>query len=124
MSREGGSGPENRKERRSFKHEIAERLDALRLGPFDILILHLPREVIENREWMIEAQAGAVEVMEAARRPVVLLPEGTKLTAEDVTPFLREMGFKVPERKPPAHLPFEKTEIVLPDKRIIRPQDN
>jgi 1-acyl-sn-glycerol-3-phosphate acyltransferase len=124
MSREGGRAPENRENRRSFKHEIAARLDALRCGPFDVLILHLPREVIENREWMAEAQQGAVEVMEAARRPVVLLPEGTKLTAEDVTPFLREMGFKVPERKSPAHLPFEKTEIVLPEKRIIRPQDN
>lgn len=116
MSREGASGPENREERRSFKREIADRLAALRLGPFDVLVLHLPREVIENPQWMAEAQQGAVEVMEAARRPVVLLPEGTKLTSEDVTPFLREMGFRVPEPGGP--------KIHTPDKRIITPGNN
>jgi len=116
MSREGGRAPENRENRRSFKHEIAARLDALRLGPFDVLVLHLPRDVIENREWMAEAQQGAVEVMEAAQRPVVLLPEGTKLTAEDVTPFLREMGFNVPERKTGRKLVLPDRELILPDE--------
>jgi hypothetical protein len=113
VSENGARGPENRKERRSFKREIAARLDALRLGPFDVLVLHLPREVIADREQLAEAQAGAVEVMEAARRPVVLLPEGTQLTAEDIAPLLREMGVPIPEpRRSIIHLP---EGIALPE---------
>lgn len=114
MSREGSSGPENRAERRSFRSRVADRLDALRLGPFDVLVLHLPPEVISDEDQFAQARAAAVEVMEAARRPVVLLPEGTDLTAESIEPLLRGMGLLPPERP--------QNVIHLPDRRIVTPE--
>lgn len=96
---------ENREERRNrqredFKKLITDRLDVLRVQVFDVLVLHLPPEVIadqSNGGLFAQAMEGAADVMAAARRPVVLLPEGTKLSAESVRPFLKELGVEVPE---------------------------
>lgn len=107
-------GKREQRERRDFKREIADRLDVLRMGPFDVLILHLPPEVIadQKRGGLFEqAQEGAKQVMEVARRGVILLPEGTGLTAESVEPFLR----KLMEETEPGPIDLTQTGLVIPE---------
>jgi len=108
MSREGISAV-----RKQFREDIVERLDVLRVGVWDVLILHVPPEVIADERMMASTGKAAEEIAELAERPVILLPEGTKLTAESVEPFLESMGLKPP--KPGGQV------LHLPDRNIIRP---
>jgi len=99
--------------RKQFREDIVERLDVLRVGIWDVLILHVPPEVIADPVMMENTGKAAEEIAELAERPVVLLPEGTKLTAESVEPYLEAMGLKPPKPSAPV--------LHLPNRDIIRP---
>lgn len=104
-------GGTDRAQERAFKRELLDKLRNLQSGPFDVLVLDLPREVIENPQWFAEAQEGARQIGEAARKAVVLLPEGTKLTSQDVMPFIRHL---VEEKRAEAGPDIALPRIELP----------
>lgn len=84
------AGGTKRAQSRSFKSQILRRLEALQVGPRDVLVLRLPAEVIEDEAQMVKARQAAAEIAEVARRGIVLIEENAPLSAEHVVGFARQ----------------------------------
>jgi hypothetical protein len=86
------------RERQQMHDRIVRQLGKIALGPRDVLVLRLPPEVLADEQQMRQVTAAVRDIAEVAKQGVVIMQEGTPLTAEMLPQ---------PERKPVIHLPGE-----------------
>lgn len=80
--REGLTMRISRAERREAHDRIVRQLGKIAMGPRDVLVLRLPIEVLQDESQLRQVKAAVRDIAEVARQGVVIMQEGTPLTAE------------------------------------------